>query len=189
MTMTGELSTSEQEIADRLWKLAADPSPASTESIMRAVRAVRPATVPRPQQHLRRRIVLAAVLAAALLAASGVGALAASSQALPDSPAYTLRFTGEQVRLAVASPVGREELRIQFARDRFHQAEAVMAENRSNATKLIQDGSYYLGQARNDVSSLSSGEQGRVENQLDQAGADQAAAENQLNQDGAQGQQ
>ena len=187
--MINELSPAEQEIAGRLWKLAADPAPARRDSIMQAVRAATLVAVPRRQQHLHRRIMLAAVLAAALLPASAVGAVAASSQALPDSPAYALRFTGEQVRLAVASPVGREELRIRFARDRFHQAQAVMSGQRSDATRLIHDGSDYLEQARHDASSLSAGEQSRVENQLNQAGADQAAAENQLNQDGAQGQQ
>jgi hypothetical protein len=186
--MIDELSAAEQEIADRLWKLAADPSRASTDSIMRSVRAARLTAVPRLRHHRPRRIALGALLAAALLLVSSVGAVAASSQALPDNPAYKLRFTGEQVRLAVASPVGREELRIQFARDRFHQAQDVAPGNRSNAERLIHDGSDYLQEARREASSLPSGEQGRVENQLNQAGADQKAAENQLNQEGAQGQ-
>jgi hypothetical protein len=185
--MIDELSAGEQEIADRLWKLAADPRQESRDSILQAVRAATRAMVPH-QHHVRRRFVLGALLAATLLLASSVGAVAASSHALPDSPAYPLRFTGEQVRLAVASPVGREELRIQFARDRFHQAQEVSSESRTNAQRLIHDGSDYLHQARQDVSALSSGEQGRVENQLNQAGADQSAAENQLNQAGAQGQ-
>jgi len=186
--MNDGLSASELEIADRLWKLAADAGQADTESIMQAVRAARLTAGPR-RQHRPQRIVLGALMAAALLLTSAVGAVAASSQALPDSPAYTLRFTGEQVRLAVASPVGREQLRIQFARDRFHQAQDVVSQNRPNAKRLISDGSDYLQQARHEVSSLPAGEQGPVESQLNQAGADQAAAENQLNQDGAQGQQ
>jgi hypothetical protein len=187
--MIDELSTAEQEIADRLWTLAADPGRETRDSIMQRVRAASHVTAPRLQQHLRPRIALVGILAAALLVVSSVGAVAASSQALPDSPAYTLRFTGEQVRLAVASPIGREDLRIQFARDRFHQAQEVLSESRSDAKRLIQDGGDYLVQARHDLSSLSAGEQGQVETQLNQAGADRAAAENQLNQSGAQGKQ
>jgi hypothetical protein len=131
----------------------------------------------------------AAALAAALVVITGtVGVLAASSQALPDSPAYALRTAGEQIRLVVASPVGREQLRIQFARDRFHQAEEVVQADRSDARRLIDDGSGYLDQTRRDLPSLSVGEQGQLANQLNQAGQDQKAAEDQLNQQGESGQ-
>ncbi|MDQ2943757.1 MAG: hypothetical protein M3R21_08845, partial [Candidatus Dormibacteraeota bacterium] len=69
----------------------------------------------------------------------------------------------------------------------FRQAQVVVGENRTDAKRLIDDGRDYLGQARRDLPSLSAGEQGRVENQLNQAGQEQKAAENQLNQGGEQG--
>ncbi|MDQ2943370.1 MAG: anti-sigma factor [Candidatus Dormibacteraeota bacterium] len=182
------LSPAEQEIARELSRLAADPSPASRDSIMRAVRAGRQAQARRPGGGLRWRLI--AVVAATLLLLVGgtSGAVAASSQALPHNPAYTLRFVNEKVRLTVANPVGRVELRIDFARDRFRQAQLVVRENRSDAMRLIDDGRVYLDQARRDLSSLPAGEQGRMENPLNQAGQDQKAAENQLNQYGEQGQ-
>ena len=126
-----------------------------------------------------------ATLAAALVLITGtVGAVAASSQALPDSPAYALRFAGEDVRLIVASPVGREQLRIGFARDRFQQATAVVHRSRSAANRLIADGGNYLQQTRVDLPALPTSEQGQVQNQLTQAGQDQQAAEQELNQTG-----
>jgi hypothetical protein len=127
-------------------------------------------------------------MAAVLVVITGtVGVLAASSRALPDSPAYALRFAGEEVRLAVASPVGREQLRIGFARDRFQQAQGIVRRSPSDARRLIDDGSNYLEQTRRDLPSLSADQQGQVESQLNQAGQDQQAAQNDLNQSGEQG--
>jgi len=186
--MMDDLSTVENEIARELSRLAADPSPASRDSIMQAVRARREAAAVPQRLDLRWRLTALVAAILVLLIGSTMGAVAASGRALPHSPAYPLRFVGEQVRLAVASPVGREELRIGFARDRFGQVQAVVRENRSDAQRLIDDGRGYLDQARRNQSSLTAGEQGRIENQLDQAGQDQKAAENQLNQDGEQGQ-
>jgi hypothetical protein len=181
-----ELSPTEQDLAKELARLAADPSDARRDSIMRVVRAARQESARPAPWHLRRRIV-AVIAAAVLVIASAVGVLAASTQALPDSPTYGLRFAGESVRLAVANPVGREELRIQFARDRFHQAQAVVRENRPIAKRLIDDGRDYLDQTRRDLPSLSGGEQGEVQNQLNQAGEAEKAAQGQLNQNGEQG--
>jgi gas vesicle protein len=134
------------------------------------------------------RPLTAVVAAVVLLAAGTVGAMAASSQALPTSPAYPLRYAGEGIRLAVASPVGREHLRIDFARDRFRQAKAVVRDNRADAKQLIADGSQYLDQTRRDLSSLSADQQGQVESEINQAGDDQKSAENQVDQQGDQGQ-
>jgi len=175
-----ELSPSEQEIARDLSALGADPSPASRESIMRGVHAA----APRVRWHLSWRLLTAVAAAALLLGASTIGAMAASSQALPHSPAYPLRFAGEGIRLAVANPADREHLRIDFARDRFHQAREVVRENRSDAKQLIVDGRDYLAQARRDLSSLSADEQGQVESEINQAGDDERSAEGQLNQQG-----
>jgi hypothetical protein len=188
--MSDELSPAEQELANRLSGLAADPSQAARETIMRAVRTAVREPAPAERRWVIRpwRLAAAALAAALVMVVGTVGVLAASSQALPDSPAYALRTAGEQVRLVVASPVGREQLRIQFARDRFHQAEQVVSQNRWNARRLIDDGSGYLDQTRRDLPSLSVGEQGQVQNQLNQAGQDQKAAQDQLNQQGDSGQ-
>jgi hypothetical protein len=182
--MMDELSPSEQETALELSTLAEDPSPASRDSIMHRVHAALPTAAPRARWHLSWRLVMAVAVAALLLGVGTIGAMAASSQALPHSPAYPLRFAGEGIRLAVASPADKEHLRIDFARDRFHQAGDVVRENRSDAKQLIVDGRDYLAQARRDLSSLSADEQGQVEREINQAGDDQRSAEGQLNQQG-----
>jgi hypothetical protein len=184
-----ELSPAEQELAHELSRLAVDPNPAARETIMRAVRTAIRAPAPAERWRLRWRVMAAGVAAVLVVIAGTVGVLAASSQALPDGPSYTLRVAGEQVRLVVASHVGREQLRIQFARDRFRQAVQIVNVNRSDARRLVDDGSNYLDQTRRDLPALSTDQQGQMENQLNQAGQDQQAAENQLNQAGDQGQQ
>jgi hypothetical protein len=186
--MMDELSPSEQEIASDLTALAADLSPASRASIMHGVYAARRAAAPRTRWHLSWRLLMAVAAAVLLLGTGTAGAMAASSQALPNSPTYPLRFAGEGIRLAVASPVEREHLRIDFARDRFRQAREVFRDNRSDAKKLIVDGREYLDQTRRDLSSLTADEQGQVESEINQAGDDQKAAEDQVNQQGEQGQ-
>ena len=182
--MMDELSPSEQETAHELSTLAEDPSPASRDSIMHGVHAALPTAASRARWHLSWRLVIAVAAAALLLGGGTIGAMAASSRALPHSPAYPLRFAGEGIRLAVASPADKEHLRIDFARDRFHEAVDVIRENRSDAKQLIVDGRDYLAQARRDLSSLSADEQGQVESEINQAGDDQRSAEGQLNQQG-----
>ena len=182
--MMDDLSPSEEQIARDLSALAADPSPASRSSIMQGVRAAR-RTAP---SGMRWRLLIAVAAAVLLLASGTVGAMAASSQALPNSPAYPLRFAGEGIRLAVASPVDREHLRIDFARDRFRQAKEVVRDNRADANQLIVDGREYLDQTRRDLSSLSADQQGQVESEINQAGEDQKSAESELDQQGDQGQ-
>ena len=185
--MSDDLSPAERELARRLSGLGADLSPAASDSIMRAVRTARRAPVTGLRFQLRWRLPVALAAAALLVVTGTVVVLAASSEALPHSPAYTLRFVGEGVRLAVASAVGRERLRIQFARVRFQQADQVVHENLSDARRLVDDGGVYLNQTRRELPSLTADEQGQVENQLHQAGQDQQAAEDQLNQEGQQG--
>jgi hypothetical protein len=182
--MMDELSPSEQETAQELSSLAEDPSPASRDWIMHGIHAALAKGAPRARWHLSWRLVMAVAVAALLLGVGTIGAMAASSQALPHSPAYPLRFAGEGIRLAVASPADKEHLRIDFARDRFHQAGDVVRENRSDAKQLIVDGREYLAQARRDLSSLSADEQGQVESEINQAGDDERSAEGQLNQQG-----
>ena len=186
--MTDDLSPTEQDLARELSGLAVDPSPAARESIMRAVSAARHAEPKAAARRLRWRVMTAAVAAVVVLITGTIGVLAASSQALPDSPAYSLRGAGEQIRITFANRVGQEELRIQFARDRFQQVPAVVHRSRSAAVRLITDGGNYLDGARRDLPSLTADQQGQVQNQLNQAGQDQQAAEQQLNQNGEQGQ-
>ena len=185
--MSDDLSPAEQDLATELSRLAVDPSPAARDSIMRAVSAARLAEPKAPRWRLRWRVIGAAVAAVLVLVTGTVGVLAASSQALPASPAYSLRGVGEQIRIFFASPVGREELRIQFARERFQQVPAVVHRSRSDAMRLINDGSNYLDQTRRDLPSLSADEQGQVESRLNQAGQDQQGAQDELNQSGEQG--
>ena len=184
MAMNDDLSAAEQELARELSSLAIDPSPAARESIMRAVSAATQAEAKAPRWRLRWRVMTAAFAAVLVLITGTVGVLAASSQALPDSPAYSLRGVGEEFRIAFASPIGKEELRIQFARDRFKQVPAVVHRSRATATRLIDDGNSYLDQTRRDLPSLSADEQGEVESQLKQAGQDQQGAQDQVNQEG-----
>jgi hypothetical protein len=187
VAVNDDLSPAEQDLARELSGLAVDPSPKARESIMRAVSAARPAEPQAPRRQLRWRVMTAALAAVLALVTGTVGVLAASSQALPGSPAYSLRGAGEQIRIAFASPVGQEELRIQFARDRFQQVPEVVHQSRSDARRLIDDGSNYLAQTRQNLPSLSAGQQGQVQNQLNQAGQDQQAAQDELNQQGQQG--
>jgi hypothetical protein len=180
MGLSDDLSPAEQELARRLSGLAVDPSPAARESIMRAVAAARLAEAPR--WHLRWRAMAAVAAALVVLITGTIGAMAASSQALPNSPGYALRGVGEQLRIALANPLGKEQLRIQFARDRFHEVPAVVHMSRSAASRLVNDGKAYLKQAQRDLPSLAADQQGKVSGQLNQAGQDEQGAQDQLNQ-------
>ncbi len=181
--MTDELSQAERELAGELSRLAADPSPAASDTIMRAVRTSVRTVAPAKRWRLRRRFASMAVAAVLILIIGTVGAVAASSEALPSSPGYRLRYVGEGVRLAAASPVGREDLRIQFARKRFSQAQQVVRDNRADAKRLVADGSEYLNQAQREVPSLTADEQGQVESELNEAGQEETAAQDEVNQE------
>lgn len=186
MEVNGEgLSSAEQRLAGELAALGVDPSPEKSAAIMAAVRRSQdvPSTLVR-----RWRLALVAFGAAALLALSSVGAVAASNDALPSSPTYPLRLAGEQARLVLASPAGRERLRIDFANARASQARTILRQGaRTDAQSLLRDSRGYLAQAKKDLGSLPANEQGQIQNQLNQAEANEHQAEAQLNQDGAQG--
>jgi hypothetical protein len=96
-----------------------------------------------------------------------------------------IRVTGEDIRLALAGPKQRQDLRVGFARDRFQQAREIARTDRADARQLVSDGRGYLAQTRSELSSLSANEQGEVQNELDQAESDAADAENQVDQAGA----
>lgn len=179
------LSAAEQRLAGELAALGVNPSPEKSAAIMAAVRRSQDV---RPTLVRRWRLALVAFGAAALLALSSVGAVAASNEALPSSPTYSLRFAGEQARLALASPAGREQLRIDFANARVNQARAILRQGaRTDARSLLRDSRGYLAQAKKDLGSLPANEQGQIQNQLNQAETNEHQAEAQLNQDGAQG--
>ena len=181
-----DLSPDEQRLVAELASITEDPAPDRRALIVAAVRSApsQPHRLVRPW-----RLVIAAAAAIALLAASTIGAVAASADALPSSPNYSLRSFGEMVRLTLADPSTREQLRIAFAQSRISQARSVLRQgDRSNAKGLLHDSRDYLAETKQDISSLSSGEQGAVQNQLNQAEAQQNQAEVQLNQQGEQGQ-
>ena len=177
-----DLSAEEQRLAAELARLAVDPSAERRAGIMAAVRG----SHPQDRSAVRPwRLVLAGVGAVAIFMAGTVGAVASSGEALPNNPNYSLRVFGEQVRLVVADPAGREQLRISFAKSRIYQARSILTlGDVSNARGLLRDSREYLAQTRKDLGSLSSSEQGQIQNQLNQAEADEHQAEMQLNQEG-----
>jgi hypothetical protein len=181
--MTHDLSPDEQDLAAELSSLASVPSPAARAEIMDAVMT---ATHRMGRRRLpwAWRTAAAVPLAVTMVLATTALAFAASSTALPDSPAYGLRSTGEHVRLVVLGPADRELLRIAFARQHFRQAQDVVHSNRSDATQLLSDGRTSLDDARKELPSLPADEQGQVENELNQASQEQSQTENQVGQQG-----
>src|ERR1700730_2231683 len=161
------LSADERRLASALSQLAPDPSAERHAAIMSAVRL----------ETGRRRVVvigrwrpvLAGLAAAAVLAGTTVGVFAASSAALPSSPAYPLRLGAEQIRLTVAGRADREHLCISFAHARISQANARLSQgDRANAQDLLRDSQTYITEAKNDLGGVSSGEQGQIQNEINQ---------------------
>jgi hypothetical protein len=181
-----ELSVDERRLAAELGALAED---ASAERRGRIMAAVRSSNAPRRAVIGPWRVALAGLGAVGILMASTGGAVAASGDALPNSPNYSLRTFGEQVRLVVANPSEREKLRIGFATARIHQAQAILAHDRANAKGLLRDSRQYLNQTRNELGTVPASQQGQIQSQLNQAEAAEHQAEAQLNQGGEQGQQ
>jgi hypothetical protein len=186
MELEGDrLSTGERQLAAQLSELGVSPSPEQRTAIMAAVRRSQD---PVPTVIGRWRLTLVGLGVAAILLVSSVGAVAASNDAVPSSRTYSVRIAVEQVRLALASPAGREQLRIAFANARTDQARIVLRQgDRPNAKGLLHDSRAYLDQTKKDLGALPSGEQGQIQNQLNQAEANERQAEKQLNQEGAQG--
>lgn len=177
-----DLSADERRLAADLGRLAVSPSPARRASIMSAVRSAQPSgrRVMGPW-----RLVLAGLVAAAILMASTVGAVASSGDSVPSSPNYSLRVFGEQVRLSLADPTTREHLRIAFAKSRIGQAQKILARGDiSNAKGLLKDSQQYLAQARKDIGNVPPNEQGEIENELNQADAQERETESRLEQEG-----
>jgi len=179
------LSESERSLASALSGLATDASPQRQAAIMSAVRRE---TGRRPSVLGRWRPVLAGLAAAAVLGGTTLGVFAASSDALPSSPAYPLRLGVEHIRLTVAGPADREHLRISFADARISQAKAQLSQgDRNNADVLLRDSRTYLSEAKSDIGTVPADEQGQIQSQLNQTQADEQQSETQLSQEGAQG--
>ena len=181
-----ELSVDERRLAAELGALAEDASAERRGRIMAAVRSSH--TAPRRAVIGPWRVALAGFGAVGILMASTGGAVAASGDALPNSPNYSLRTFGEQVRLAAANPSEREKLRIAFAKARINQAQAIFGHDRPNAKGLLRDSRQYLNQTRNELGTVPAGQQGQIQDQLNQAEAAEHQAEAQLDQAGDQGQ-
>jgi hypothetical protein len=180
-----DLTEFERRLASALSRLAADPSPERQAAIMSAVRRE---TGRRDVVIGRWRPALAGLAAAAALVGSTIGVFAASGDALPNSPVYPVRLVVEKVRLTVAGPADREQLRISFAHARISQANAQLSHgDRANAAELLRDSRTYLTETKNELGDVPVGDQGQIQNQLNQAQADEQQAEQQLSQDGAQG--
>lgn len=184
--MSEELSVSEQKLASQLEHLATEPDSSTRKAIMRAVMSLTLAGAAPRRLGWRGRFLAPVAGALVLMIAGTVGAFAASSDALPKTPAYQVRLAGEEIRLAFADLKGREQLRIGFARDRFRQAQQIAHSDRADAQLLIDGGGGYLTLTRKDLGSLPADEQGQVQNQLDQAEEDQNQTQSQVDQQGHQ---
>jgi hypothetical protein len=146
-----EPNPDEMALGARIAELAQDPSDGARARIMAAVR-----NAPTPATATRRRIaggsrwrpVLVGFGTAALLLFASVGALAASSDALPNSPAYKLRLFEENVRVAVADPREKPRLHLQFAAERVRQAkEQIRRGGARVAAELLSDCKHDLAEA------------------------------------------
>ncbi|TMD66339.1 MAG: hypothetical protein E6I84_05710 [Chloroflexi bacterium] len=90
--------------------------------------AVQQSATVHSRRHSVKRLILAAVAAAVLLVA---GAVAASADSLPDSALYPLKGVVEQARAAFAfTPADRLTYRLDLARTRLTEAEAMIARHR-----------------------------------------------------------
>jgi hypothetical protein len=176
------LTPEQARLGEELAHLVEGPSPEARARIMAAVRAA-PSPAARSGRWRWRRRALAAAGGLALVAGTGVTAMAASAHALPGSPAYTLRNVGERLRLGIAGSAGREELRISFARDRIQEAAAAGSHGEKQvAAELLDDSRSYLHSAMADLPELPAAERGKVESELDDTGRQEQTTEGELQQ-------
>ena len=150
--MSPEATPEDLRLGARIANIAQDPSAEAQARIMAAVR-----TAPMPGRAPRGRIAMGHRLRTALvgLGASGLlfgataGALAASSDALPSSPAYGLRHIEENLRVAVADQREQPRLRLRFAAEKLSQArEQARRGDVSDAARLLSDAKHDLEQAQ-----------------------------------------
>ncbi len=178
------LTPEQERLGEELTRMVEGPSPEATARIMAAVRAA-PGPAVAPGRWRWRKRALAATGGLALVAGSGVTALAASAHALPGSPAYTMRNLGERLRLDLAGSADRERLRISFARDRLQQAAAAGSHGDSPvAAELLADSRSYLRSAIAGLRDLPAQERGDVQNELNSAGHQERTTAGELQQEG-----
>ncbi len=138
-----EPTDEELALGTRIAQLARDPSGEARARIMAAVRNAPALATPSRQPIFaggRWRFVLVGLATAGLLLAASAGALAASSDALPRSPAYRLRLIEENLRVAVADPREQPRLQLQFAAERARQAqEQIRLGDAGVAAELLSD--------------------------------------------------
>jgi gas vesicle protein len=157
--MPSQPTLEELHLGARIANLAQDPSAEARARIMAAVRSTPlPATPPRRRIGMghRWRTALVGFGASGLLFGATAGALAASSDALPSSPAYGLRRVEENLRVAVANQREQPRLRLQFAAEKLGQAKAQARRGDvSDAAKLLSDCKNDLEQARAELQEVS----------------------------------
>jgi gas vesicle protein len=142
----------ELRLRARIAIMAQDPGAEARARIMAAVRtAPMPGTAPsrRIAMGHRLRMALVGFGASGLLFGATAGALAASSGALPSSPAYGLRHIEENLRVAVADQREKPRLRLRFAAEKLSQArEQARRGDVSDAARLLSDAKLDLEQAQ-----------------------------------------
>jgi hypothetical protein len=180
-----EPTPEELYLGERIANLAQHPSDEARARIMAAVRSTAmPATAPRRRSAVRRRwrLALAGFGAACLFLSISAGALAASSDALPNSPAYELRRFEENLRVAVADPREQARLRLQFAAERVRQAKAeIRRGNVSVATKLLSDSRHDLEEAQIELHDIhDQSKASDLAREHDRVQSDAASEQNQL---------
>src|ERR1700682_4206857 len=148
----------ELRVGALITNLAQDPSDEARARIMAAVRsAPMPATAPRRRVAMgsRWRMALVGFGATGLLFSASAGALAASSDALPRSPAYGLRRFEENLRVAVADSHQQPRLHLQFASERLRQAKAQLRRGDvSDAARLLSDSKHDLEDAQTELQNI-----------------------------------
>jgi hypothetical protein len=151
----GPPTPEDQALAARIAHLAQEPSVEARARIMAAVRSTpMPATAPRSRfaSGRRWRVALVGLGTTALLLGASAGALAASSDALPSSPAYGLRRFEENLRVAVADQREQPRLRLEFAAEKLRQAKALTGRGDVNdASRLLVDCQHDLQDAQHEL--------------------------------------
>jgi hypothetical protein len=168
MSELDDLSQAQRDVAEQLSQLAADPGDSARMRIMAAVRrAPGRLTVGQRRVLWARgwRLALVATAAFAAIVGGASGAMAASSESLPSSPAYTLRLAGENVRLLVTlDRAAKIKLQAAFVADRLRQArEAVSRVSPQVAKELLRDAHAYLADAQRATAELSADERSQAE--------------------------
>lgn len=182
MELEDELATEDLELAARLFGLRRNPSTEARARIIAAVRsAAGPAITVPHRPAWRRRTATMAMGVTAVLAGSSVAAFAATADATPGSPAYAVRVAGEDLRLAVADPRGKEYLRSQFAQGRLRQFGRPGAGGHEAGLTLLRDAKTYLEQAAKGIKTVSGDEREQIDAEIHNLQREEQRDEGQIN--------